>query len=270
MTVAPGSVLLGTVALEPNRWATVVPGGSPTIELSTWVPAAASAGFDGLEVWDRHLSAADAPEATAVLAGALPLVVFNSYASFDDLDEVASGRAAAVDWVARARSRAVKFNVGNDLASADAYAERAVAWLDAMPPDVVLLCECHAGISIAEDPVVAAKVLAAIGPADRVQAIVHTHESADHVRARFDAYGDRITHVHLNFLDPTTYQAPPLAQAADRLAAAVDVLRTCGFAGSWTIEFVAGVLTDRDRPDLLVEQAAADLEVLRAILADAA
>jgi sugar phosphate isomerase/epimerase len=95
------------------------------------------------------------------------------------------------------------------------------------------------------------------------QAIVHSHEPPDRVRARFDAYGDRITHVHVNHLDAGA--APRLADV-DVLADRVATLRALGFRGSWTIELVHGLLTDRDRPEVLVAQAAEDLGVLRAVL----
>ena len=99
-----------------------------------------------------------------------------------------------------------------------------------------------------------------------MQAIVHTHEDDDHLRARFDAYGERITHVHVNHLDGAL-AAPRLADVVDALAAKVGLLAELGFAGSWTIEFVHGVGTTDDDPAFLVERAADDLVVLREVLA---
>ena len=111
-----------------------------------------------------------------------------------------------------------------------------------------------------------AAIFAAAGPADRLQAIVHTHEAPDLVRARFDAYGERITHVHVNFLDERAH-APALRDARARLEASVALLRSLGFAGTWTLEFVHGTLTDADRPEALLAQAATDLTVLHEVLA---
>ena len=119
--------------------------------------------------------------------------------------------------------------------------------------------------SIAKNPAVAAAVLAAGGPPERVQAIVHTHDDPDHLRARFDAYGERITHVHVNFLDQRG-QAPRLVEVRDRLEAQVELLGGLGFDGSWTLEFVAGVSTPDDRPERLMDQAAEDLVVLRELV----
>ncbi len=251
------------MALEPNRWRTVDPTGRATLALTDWLPAIAEAGFDGIEIWDRHLTEASADEADAILAGPLPISVFNSYVS---LDEVAPGdRDAVSGWVARSGSRGVKFNVGNDAASESRYAERIAAWLEGLPDGAALLCECHHGISIAEDPAVARRIFEAAGPPERLQAIVHTHEEPDAIRARFDAYGERIRHVHVNFLDFQKGGAPPLRDERERLEARVALLDELGFSGSYCLEFVHGLLTERDDPEHLVPQAAEDLVLLREI-----
>lgn len=254
--------LLGTVALEPNRWGTLDRSRRPVTTLSAWLPGIAEAGFDGIEVWEGHLTGADPDEAAAVLAGPVPVTILNSYVGFDDADP--ARRDAVASLVARAGSKGVKFNVGNDLAQQDAYAERIAAWSDSMPPGVTLLCECHEDISIAEDPAVAAAIFAAAGPPERVGAIVHTHEEPDLIKARFDAYGERITHVHVNFL--AGGGAPKLADERDRLEARAELLASLGFGGSWTIEFVHGALTDGDEPERLLAQAKDDLTVLREVL----
>lgn len=257
-------VLLGTVALEPNRWGTVDPSGRATTRLSRWLPAVADAGFDGLEVWERHLRDADEQEAAAVLAHRLPVAVLNSYADLDDPDP--AERRAVARWAARAGSRAVKFNVGADPSAAGVYAERVAAWLDDLPPSTRLLCECHAGTAVADDPALAARVLGAAGPPARVGAIVHTHQAPDALRARFAAYGERIAHVHVNMLDPATLTAPRLRDVRTRLEDRVALLRDLGFRGSWTVEFVHGLMTTADHPEALVARAAEDLAVLRQVL----
>lgn len=258
-----GSIHLGTVAIEPSRWAAFLGGDDTTepVAVSEWLDDIAAAGFDGIEVWERHLTAAPLSEIDAVLGHQLPVSVFNSYVSFDDHD--GSARAEAADWANRVRCGGIKYNVGNDTASEGAYSERIAEWLELVNDDIALLCECHHGISVAEDPQVAARIFDAAGPHERVQAIVHTHEDPDHIRARFDAYGDRISHVHVNFLDFEAMAAPRLADIRNRVAAQVELLRSLGFVGSWTIEFTHGLLTDNDNPAFLVAQAADDLQLLR-------
>ena len=263
MTDAP-AVLLGTAALDPNRWGTLELGAEPTVQLSDWLDAIADAGFAGLELWDKHLTAASDAEVAAVLAHRLPVAIFDSSASFDDPDP--TERDALARWANRTGCARVKFDVGADYDLQDAYAERIAAVVDQLPVTTAVLCECQAGISLAENPIVAAEIFDAAGSPERVQAIVHTHESSEHLRARFDRYGDRITHVHVNYLDFAD-GAPRLADIQHELHAKVTLLRSLGFTGSWTVEFVAGVLTEADSPDLLMEQAAADLRVLHEVLA---
>ncbi len=255
------ALLAGTVAIEPNRWAGPT---SAPIAVSPWLDRLADAGFDGIELWERHLVAATPAEAAAVLEHQLPVAVLNSYVSLDDPDDGA--RRTVADSVRRAGAEAVKFNVGNDPGAVDDYADRIARWLEMLPHEVSLLCECHHGISIAEDPPTAAAIFAAAAPADRLGAIVHTHEHPDHLRARFDAYGERIRHVHVNHLDVATLTAPRLSEAVDRLAAQVDLLDELGFVGTWTIEFVEGVGTDHDHVAHLVDQACHDLAVLRDVV----
>ncbi len=257
-------VLLGTVAIEPNRWATVDPSGQPTTELSAWLDAIADARFDGIELWERHFSAVDDSEAGRIVEHPLETRVFNTYASFDEpADDV---RRAAATNAGRTGASGVKFNVGNESDQRDLYADRLAAFVDDLPAGTAALCECHSGISIAEEPAVAAAIFDRAGSADRVQAIVHTHESLDHLRTRFDAYGDRITHVHVNFLGVGDPGAPPLANVRTELEARINLLDQLGFAGTWTLEFVHGLLTDADRPGPLLEQAAVDLTLLRDLL----
>jgi len=258
--MATDVVLLGTVALDPNRWGTVTGEREATIAISPWLETIAAAGFDGIELWEPHVRDADAEERGALKHGPLPTVVLNGYAAFEDVDHL----RAVAELVACSGAGAVKANTGRDPARLAAEADSAAHWLGALPDCVRLLLECHHGTSIADDHATAARFLAAVGPPERVQAIVHTHEDPDFVRARFDAYGDRIMHVHVNHLEAGS--VPPLA-AVDDLVERVALLRSLGFAGSWTIEFVHGLLTGRDRPELLVEQAIVDLGVLRAVLA---
>jgi sugar phosphate isomerase/epimerase len=259
----PSRVLLSTAALDPNRWGTLELGGDPTVQLSDWLDAVADAGFAGLELWDKHLTAASDAEMAAVLAHELPIAIFDSHASFDDADPTERDELAR--WATRSDCARVKFDVGADYDLQDAYAERIAAVIDQLPVTTAMLCECHEGISLAENPIVAAEIFDAAGPPERVQAIVHTHESSEHLRARFDRYGDRITHVHVNYLDFAD-GAPRLADIQHELHAKVTLLRSLGFTGTWTLEFVSGVMTEADTPDLLMEQAAADLRVLHEVL----
>ena len=258
------AILLGTVAIEPNRWGTVHADRLPLCSVGEWIDMIADAGFDGLEIWDQHLTMASPADAEKTL-GRLPTTVFNSYASLDVADT--SERSFVADWVERCGATAVKFNVGNDADSEAVYAERIAEWLELLPAETSLICECHEGISIAEDPVVAARIFDAVGPSERLAALVHTHESLDNLAARFDVYGDRIRHVHVNYLDIANRSVPPLHERREDLEATVSFLRSQGFSGTWTLEFVAGILSAHDHPQALLARAVEDLAVLRDVIA---
>ncbi len=258
-TVRDGEVLLGTVAIEPNRWGTIRADRSPSVDLAAWFERIAALPIEGIELWEGHLPSLE----RAAAADAPPVRVLSSYVSFDDPDPGAR-RAVAAD-ARRCGAPAVKFNVGSDVGAEAAYADRLAAWVDDLGERVTAICECHAG-TIADDPSVAARILDVGGPPARLQALVHTHDDADLIAAEFEAFGERITHVHVNHLDPATLQHPPLGEVQDALGRTVDHLRTLGFHGSWTLEFVNGLLTDRDRPGALLDQAGDDLAVLRPLV----
>ncbi len=262
--MTPSNVFLGTVAIEPNRWATVDPSWNPTIRVSEWLDRIQAAGFDGIELWERHFADVDGAERAAIRSHALPVSVFNSYVSFDEPEPDEREKAAAN--ALELHSEGIKYNVGNDPDAQEDYAERLEEMLAELPANVAMLCECHSGISIAEEPAVAAAIFEAAALPNRAQAIVHLNETPDLLRARFHAYGDRITHVHVNFLLPDGAGAPLLSDIRGDVEAQVGLLAELGFNGSWTIEFAHGLLTENDNPAFILESATADLAVLRDIL----
>lgn len=254
------TILLGTVAIEPNRWGLAREGGDPVIALSDWTEPIGDAGFDGLELWEKHVTATTEAEADAVLDGPIPVTVLNTYAPLEADD---AARRSAADWARRAGVGAMKFNTGTDPEQAELYGERIADWLELLPDATRLICECHWG-TVAEDPAVAGQILSAAGPPERVQALVHLGDQPDDLRAKFDAHGDRITHVHVNFLDGL--EAPLLRDIRDTVESRVGLLDSLGFDGTWTIEFTHGVGTDNDNPGETLESAIADLAVLRALM----
>ncbi|GMU78159.1 MAG: hypothetical protein AMXMBFR46_09540 [Acidimicrobiia bacterium] len=252
-------ILLGTVAIEPNRWGMVRDGGVPVTVVSEWLPAIADAGFDGVELWERHATFADDAEVERIIGGPLPVVVLNGYALWDDPDPAARDDTAV--WARRLGVRGVKFNVGNDPTARDAYVERIARLVERLDDGVRLLCECHAG-TLAEDPAVAAAMFDEVAAADRLQAIVHLGRRPDDATTAFmDGLGDRVAHVHLQLPDEGP-DADPGALAED-LREGVDRLRSFGFTGTWAIEFSHGRMTERDEPGYVLEWAARDLRALR-------
>ena len=60
-------VLLGTVAIEPNRWTRDVEASS-ILAVSKWFDVVADAGFDGVELWERHATSASSEEHSKSMA----------------------------------------------------------------------------------------------------------------------------------------------------------------------------------------------------------
>jgi len=247
---------LGTIVLEPNRWFGVTQDRWATTLVSEWLDRIAAAGFDGVELWEAHFRDADETERQAILDHPLTVAVYNTYVSFDEEDD--TDRLAAADLITLTGAPKVKWNTGaeRDEASLDAYAGRLERWAAAMP-DVELVCECHDG-SAMDDPAAAARVLS-VGS----NALFHTHDDLDLIRAKFDAYGDRITHVHVNHLFTGS---PTLSKIRDELVEKIALVRDLGFTGTWTLEFVNGTGGDHDQPESMFAQAVDDLAVLRDLL----
>lgn len=259
MSQSSSPVLLGTVAIEPNRWGMARDGGFPVTVVSDWLPAIAAAGFDGVELWERHATFVDDAEVERIANGPVPVTVFNGYALWDEPDPTARDDTAI--WVHRLGATGVKFNVGNDPSSRDAYVERIERFAERTGAGVRLLCECHGG-TLAEDPAVAAAMFEDVGLAAQLQAIVHLgRRPTDETKVFMDVLGDRVGHVHLQLADESP-ETDPAVLAAD-LRAGVELLRSFGFDGSWTIEFAYGRMTDHDEPGYVLEWATRDLRALR-------
>ncbi len=255
-------IFLATIALEPNRWFGITSDRWATITASEWLDLIRDAGFDGIELWEAHATEAEPAELELIFGYELGVAVYNTYVNFDEESDTA--RLQAAEMTRRTGARKVKWNTGadRDPASLDAYGERLARWVGELP-GVQTVCECHDG-SAMDDPAAAARVLNAAGPAASVGALVHTHDSHDLLRARFDAYGERICHVHINHLN---LQAPPLAEIRDEFTSTVGLLKDLGFDGTWSLEFVDGTLSETgNEPEKLFAAAVADLEVLREIL----
>ena len=248
-------VYFGTVLLEPNRW---TPEKLPTFKVSEWAESIRAAGFAGLELWENHAALADEQEQAALERMSLPVVVFNSYCTFDDAGLAARRRAAG--FVRRFGARGVKFNFGNDPSRTGEYRRNLDAWLDDLPVGCRVLCECHGG-TVLETPAQAASLLTPF--LGRVEIIVHPF-AAEHavLQEWLDRFGPAVTHVHsaarsrqnlmvcLRELEP---------DVLDRLAQ----LKAAGFSGTWTVEFTGGVARSPEDRRALLSNAALDMEFLR-------
>jgi sugar phosphate isomerase/epimerase len=249
-------VNLATVLLEPNRW---TPDRIPTFRVSECAAAIREAGFDGLELWENHAAMADDQEQAALCQLPLPITIFNSYCSFEDAGAAARNRAAG--FVERFGATGVKFNFGNEPGLTNEYIRNLAEWADSLPAGCRLLCECH-GNTILEPPDGAATALAPL--ADRVEIIVHAFGGErETLRKWLDLFGSAVTHVHVAALRAGGPMLR-LADYEDEAAARIELLKSAGFSGSWTIEFTGGVAFSPEDQRALLANAAADMAYLRA------
>ncbi|MFW5894254.1 MAG: sugar phosphate isomerase/epimerase family protein [Verrucomicrobiota bacterium] len=242
---------IGTVLLEPNRWTAEK---QPSFRVSDWLDRFAVAGFDGVELWQNHALKADERERRALAEAALPIPIFNSYASLGE--EGRKLRATTVEWVKQIGCRALKFNVGKDPALVKEELNTAREWGEEMP-GVQLLCECHGGTSL-EDPETAARVLAGY---PQIGIIVHPFTDSklpDWLRL----FGKRVRHAHSQFVGEdwrrTCLREQP-ALVRDRLS----MLTDAKFDGSISIEFTAGVAAPPEDREQLFCAACDDMNFLR-------
>lgn len=245
------TIYFGTVLLEANRWTAEK---QPGYRVGDWLGRLAAAGFDGIELWQNHALLATASEREALRSSQLPVTVFNSYVALDAGGD--EHRRCVAELVRRLGSLAVKFNVGNDVERVRDDLRVVTEW-GATMPGVQLLCECHPGTAL-EDPVLAAKALAAF-PA--IGVIVHPFTCHD-LAAWTKNLGDRIVHCHVQMLD-NGRQVCGLRDRPDRVRQRLGLLRECGYAGSFTLEFVAGVGVPPENRDALFAAACDDLAFLR-------
>lgn len=255
MTSTGFPVNLGTVLLEPNRWTAEK---RPSFRVSDWFDAIRQAGFTGLELWENHAALADEAEQEALARGPLPIEVFNSYCTFDDAGS--RGREEAAAWVRRLRAQSVKFNFGPEADRTEEYLRNLRAWAALLPPGTRLLCECHGG-TVLETPARAAAVLAPL--AGQVDLIVHAFSGErDTLREWLERFGPAVTHVHVAGMRGK-WPMIRLDEMAEEAQARLALLRAARFAGTWSVEFTAGVQQPPEEKQQLLANAAADLHFLR-------
>ncbi len=263
-----GQIYLGTVAIEPNRWGLAEPGGHPLTRVSEWLANIAEAGFDGLELWERHARSVPDEELDALLASEIPIRILSCYTSWDEPDD--ADRAETAAWIERVGAQGIKFNVGSDPDSIAAYTERLGRFEAEVPDGARLLCECHFG-TVAEDPEVARDMFDAIADADRLGAIVHVHPMArDEWSEPLSVLGDRVRHVHVQVAEVP--QSTSAAELSEVLRPAAEAISAASPAATWTIEFSHGMWgfgrddAEFDNPAYILQSAQRDLAALRAAL----
>jgi len=245
---AAATVNIGTILLEPGRWARPK---RATYAVAEWMDRFVTAGFDGAELWENHADA-DA------LGAEFPVAIFNTYCGFGD-DE-AEERAIALRNTRAANANAVKFNVGGEESRAGEYARNLEAWVADLPTGCRPLCECHGG-TIVETPGAARAFFDGVD----IDCGIITHAFADpedRLRDWLRLFGSKLELVHVQLRNEDGVFLR-LDEAADHARRRIDILGAAEFAGSYTLEFTKGTGTPDDTPEALWREALADLAFLR-------
>lgn len=252
--------LLGSVALEPNRWKKDSER-VPSLLLSQLAGEAQKAGFAGWEIWERHYLLADEAEQSALRESFFPVIGWNSYycPGYTPAEEAESIQKAIHELGSRLNF--IKFNLGPKGTPFIEQVEAALTWADKLPNHVRLYCECHGG-TILEDPDGAARAFS-LWPEEKFSAIIHPlTPDVDTLKKWFETLGGRIVHLHLQGRDQNRKVAAA-STLADAYQQAWEVLRKNHFSGTASIEFVAGLNQPGESPASLFAQACADVTWLR-------
>lgn len=248
-------ILLGTILIEVNRWNSK----PPAVRVSDWLERFSGAGFDGLELWEYHVTRANSPhdEIRRIKQGRIPVKVFNSYVRFGPEDK--DRRMLIAEYVNELGAEGVKYNLGDRLADLEMYTEALKRWRELLPHRCRLLCECH-GRTVMEDPQVARSVLYQLD--DSFQAIVHCFGEPEQLKIWFEHLGDRITHAHVSVRDQDGHGLR-LRDAAERVAQNLRIMKSFDYRGSFTLEFTEGIRREDETPEKSYLSAIDDHQYLR-------
>ena len=270
------SLLLNTIALDPNRW---TPDKTPAVRLADVLEAVVAAGFARLEVWQYHLSTLSEREVDDLVAHAERLGVGAPIVGvYPALHLVGAEREREWEEVSRTIERAERLGAravkmfagtrGSDVAT-PAEAERSVEMSRrlaglAREHGMSLVAEAHPD-TLCDSVGATRRFLDAVGDV-RVCFQPYDFTSTEKTLADYRALHEHVVHVHLQGRRGGRMS---LLESAD-----IDYLRVLsalaadGFAGALSIEFVEGCVVgdaaDFDL-DLVLENAGRD----RAFVADA-
>ena len=179
-------IYLGTVGLEKNRWGSRM----PSFCVSNYMYKAKAYGFDGIELWQEHLTKADSEEYKKICNSGIP-IIFSTYCTFEN--GVTEEMKQIAKCITDCNAHAVKFNLGTESYDIENQIECLMSWVALLPTNVDMYCECHAGTYMS-DIDNAKRILERLG--SRYYAIVHTNLKETSFEHYQNTLGSKIVHVH--------------------------------------------------------------------------
>lgn len=254
-------IYFGSIALEPNRWK---PECQPSIHFSEWLSRVNHAGFDGIELWQRHYTQGSRTEKERLTSGPNPPAIFNSYATFENTDQSRAQRNEIALAILETRAMAVKFNLGTDFSREEEYIGQFCEWSKNLPAGMRLLYECHPG-DIGDKPDSAKTLVKKINNPN-IGVIVHPFcITPETLNAWFDCFPNSIRHLHVHQRSEGGL-FNLLEFSLEKNETQCKILRQRGFRGTLTVEFTKGTALEREDPDEIFHNACTDLQFLRSTL----
>lgn len=250
--------ILASIALEKNRWKPTL---APDLRLSEWLTRIAQAGFDGIELWEKHWWQAPSEDAAILAAGEVPIRIFNTYLHLDsDLQGGELERLAGA--ITETGAEAFKFNVGppsEDRAAGPRLRENLTRLLALLPSRVRPRCECHSGTWL-EKATEAREAFRTLGLDTEI--IVHPFAiEADALEEWFTVFGSAITEVHVQCRSSGAWDG--IANQPERSLEVVRELQRLGFMGDFVFEFTKGTGHPEEKTEEMWENVLADVRFLR-------
>jgi sugar phosphate isomerase/epimerase len=256
-----GEVLIGTIALEVNRWAKR-DAKRPSFAVSEWTGRFREAGFDGMELWQFHATRCAPGEVERLAATGFPTRVFNIYTTMTAAER--PELAECTNLAARIGVAGIKYNVGPDPARRKEYLDELRRWRAELPAGIAPLCECHPG-TVIEEPEAARRFFDELGGEDW-EIIVHPFSRFESLAEWLRLFGPAVRHAHLQMRDADDKMVG-FGERPDLAREAIGMMRAAGYRGSWALEFTAGTARPSERIDALWRAALEDFGFLRELLA---
>ena len=247
-------ILMGTIALEVNRWGSRM----PSYLVSEWIPKFRADGFDGIELWENHVLLSEG-EAEKIKASGFPVGVYNTYAGFSDSDEDKAARAKAAEMINFFGAGAVKYNVGNDYDLLEVYKENVLRFAESLHKDCTLMCECHDG-TVFEDNLLFREVFNELCP-EKFAIVMHPFVHPMELELNFDNLCPRIAHIHSQLSKDG--KRVRLDRWPERVDACFKIMKKFGFAGGFTVEFTELTAEPGENIDDLYANAVLDYKYIK-------
>ncbi len=272
-------LLLNTLALDPHRW---TPDKIAAYRLEVLLPRIAEAGFEGIELWQYHITRepeaevvrlralAEACGVTVPVVGLYPALHHQGAARQNAWEQVPRG----VDYAALLGAHAIKIFVGNKgtTAHTEAEYERALTFLADLAvligsQGMILTGEAHPD-TLFDAPEACLRVLAAVDN-EHLKICFQSYDFVDTAQtlADYERLSDHVIHVHYQGRQGGTLAL--LEEADLDYEALTRALVAWGFEGYLSLELVKASVVEAPTPfdlDQVLRYAQQDRNFVRRVL----